>query len=305
VPEGIQVIGKYAFAGCLGVTEVTLPDTLTTISSYAFINSSITKINIPKSVRSIATNSITHAIGIHAFANCHNLTEVNFEKGGSAVLTIDSNAFLNCTQLREIELPSTVRDTAYYSSTSPTEVKGINNNVFSGCTSLARVTFDSADTKLTLGTSVFENCTSLAVVEFPTNMSAISDNCFIGSGLVSITIPVSITAIGKNAFKDCVNLRTVTILGEVTAISDYAFAGCAKLINIDLPVTISTISQYAFADCISLDLTIPLTVTTIGTNAFNNWTENQTITMLGRSEASEDWNDNWNANCSASIIWEK
>lgn len=66
VPQGIEVIGDYAFFGCFSLTSITLPDSVTTIGDQAFLGcSSLSSITLPDSVT---------AIGDGAFYGCSELT---------------------------------------------------------------------------------------------------------------------------------------------------------------------------------------------------------------------------------------
>ncbi len=64
------------------------------------------------------------------------------------------------------------------------------------------------------------------------------------SGLASVTIPNSVTSIGKSAFSGCSGLTSITIPESVTSIGDYAFRGCSGLTSIKslsiIPPTMST-----------------------------------------------------------------
>ena len=89
------------------------------------------------------------------------------------------------------------------------------------------------------------------------------------SGLISVTIPNSVTTIGTFAFAYCSGLTSVTIPNSVTTIGDWAFYGCSGLTSITIPNSVTTIGDYAFLNCRGLtSVTIPNSVTTIGNNAF-------------------------------------
>ena len=82
VPEGTLIIGKYAFSGCNGLLDVTLPESVQTIENNAFSNcQNLQAVTIPKSVTSIGAGS---------FYNCPNLT-IYGERGSYAQTYADSN----------------------------------------------------------------------------------------------------------------------------------------------------------------------------------------------------------------------
>ena len=65
------------------------------------------------------------------------------------------------------------------------------------------------------------------------NVEAIAANAFSScSSLTSITIPNSVTSIGKWAFENCTSLNEITLPASVKSIDEEAFAGCTKLYDI-------------------------------------------------------------------------
>lgn len=87
--------------------------------------------------------------------------------------------------------------------------------------------------------------------------------------LQSITLPLSVTSIGSQAFGNCTNLKSVTLAPSLTSIGVSAFEGCNNLTFIEIPASVKSIPNKAFKSCINLNnLTIPPTVTSIGFEAF-------------------------------------
>ncbi len=66
----VNEIGETAFNKCIGLSDITLPSTIETISGYAFEGcTGLTAVSIPNSVTSI---------GNYAFYGCTGLTSVNY-----------------------------------------------------------------------------------------------------------------------------------------------------------------------------------------------------------------------------------
>ena len=75
----------------------------------------------------------------------------------------------------------------------------------------------------------------------------ICDNAFSNcSYLISVTIPQSVTRIGRSAFSDCFNLESITIPSNVTFIDSETFYGCSSLKSILIPNKVSGIGYDAF-----------------------------------------------------------
>ena len=115
-------------------------------------------------------------------------------------------------------------------------------------------------------------------------VTSIGDDAFRGrSSIRSITIPDSVTNIGKNAFYSCKNLNRVNII-DLAAWRNISFEsftanplyiGCNLYLNGELvenlviPDSVTNIGNYAFYGCESLrSITIPDSVASIGRNAF-------------------------------------
>jgi hypothetical protein len=82
---------------------------------------------------------------------------------------------------------------------------------------------------------------------------AIEESAFQNStGLVSITLPDTITYIGESAFSGCESLTSITIPASVTSIDQWAFNDCPSLTTVTFKSANTTIHNEAFWDCPNL-----------------------------------------------------
>ena len=132
-----------------------------------------------------------------------------------------------------------------------------------------------------LGGLAFRGCSGLISLTIPSSVTSIGYSAFEGcSGLTSLAIPSSVTSIGSNAFENCSGLTSITIPSSVTLIESGAFRGCSGLTSLTIPSSVTSIDYRAFEDCTGLtSLAIPSSVTSIGSNAFENCSGLTSITI--------------------------
>ena len=102
------------------------------------------------------------------------------------------------------------------------------------------------------------------------------------SYLTSVTIPNSVTTIGKWAFEECIRLTSVTFAenSNLTTIGNSAFRNCSRLTSVTIPNSVTSIGSTAFYNCSNLtSITIPNSVTSIGGSAFYNCSSLTSVTI--------------------------
>ncbi len=287
VPQDVTAL-NYTFCGFKDLTQVTLPDSLTSIGDYAFYScSSLTSISIPDSVTSIGRgaflscgslvsisipDSVT-SIGNLVFSGCSKLINISI---GSGVMSIGGQAFNGCSSLVRIDIPDSVSSIGYeaFSGCSSlvrisigSGVSSIDGAAFSGCSSLTdvyltdmdawcRITFGNFDpdsTPMVYAKNIYLNGDRITSVTMPQGITAVQNDTFYGfRDLVTVTIPDGVTSIGERAFYGCSSLTGITIPGSVTGIGELAFYGCSSLADIIIPDSVTSIDRWAFKNCTSL-----------------------------------------------------
>jgi hypothetical protein len=290
VPASVTSIGNSAFAGCTGLTSVTLGNGVTTIGNFAFSGS--TRLNSVTIGNNVAT------IGDSAFSGCTDLTSVTIP---DSVTTIGGNAFSGCTGLNSVALGNgvtTIGDSAFSgctglaSVTIPDTVTTIGGGALSGCTSLTSITIGSGVTNLIswyvfpFGPGVpFSNCPRLASITVdPANQTYSSiDGVLFNkdqSTLIqfptarsgSYAIPTSVSTIGSSAFSGCTSLTSVTIPNSVTNLGSGAFFGCTSLTSVIIPNSVTSLGSDAFSGCTNLtSVTIGSGVNSLPLPSFNTF----------------------------------
>ena len=136
-----------------------------------------------------------------------------------------------------------------------------------------------------IAASAFNNCTSLKTISLPDTITMIGKNAFNGctslenlyiedlTSYLNIDYSRDYTAcpmyFAKNLYINGILSENVTVPEGVTVIPIYAFYGCECLKSISLPSTLESINGSSFSGCINLQsVTFKEGVTNIGGSSF-------------------------------------
>ena len=278
---------KHLYVNDTEVTNLTIPNSVTSIGNYAFYNcSSLTSVTIPNSVTSI---------GSDAFYGCSGFTSVTIP---SSVTSIEARAFYNCSRLTSVEGPAVFFDLQeiywpYYTRTlNHVTVNGgeltENALLFINRSYKTLQTLDvSGVTNTEFADEAFKGYYNLQQLVLPEGLQKVSYMMVAGcKNLQSINIPASVEEIEQSAFEDCRSIHSITFGGapagapgrfnapatsasQLRRIGNWAFYNAHELQHLDIPEGVTEIGDGAFYGCTYLeDMTLPASIQAIGDNCF-------------------------------------
>ncbi len=240
-------VGMMAFADCVALEDIVLPDSLTTSGRGMFYGC--------KSLKNVVLgNGITALLGYN-------------ETGD------DAGFFENCENLTEIKIPK--------------QVTKLEHKTFKGCKKLESVVFEDGSELSFVGGYrsasfgdvqvgyIFSGCESLKGIALPSTVVSIGVGSFQKTNISELTIPASVEFIGNSLFKDCTSLKNIIFEkrtdDQLLEIGLSAFSGCSSLEHINLQDSNTTvIKNQAFYNCKSLtSVRLPSTLETLSASAFD------------------------------------
>ena len=326
IPNSVTSIGNRAFYNCSGLTSITIPNSVTSIGNSAFSGcSGLTSITIPNNVTSI---------GKTVFSGCSSLTSVVWNVSNYRDFVSTSTPFYSesenydiRSQLSSFVFSDSVRYIPKYicsgmnrlaSVTIPYSITSVGAGAFAGCRSLMSIIWNAKDCSdfpdydstpfydRYLGDS-YDSRSKITSFIFGDSVRHIPAYiCYEMNNLTDITVPASVTFVGKYAFNGCDNLTTVvwnakTCAGwdqnylspfyrsnskiasfsfgkEVKSIPNYLCSGMVSLTSVSIPNSVDSIGAEAFKNCRALiSVVMGKNVKYIGNNAFEGtyWLNNQ------------------------------
>ena len=239
IPVNLNTVGDYSFAGCSKLNNISLPTCVTSIGQYSFQNCiSLKQIIIPNGMISI---------GKYAFQNCSGLTEIVFP---NSVKSIGLGALSGCSSIERLQVPFVGKGCRTESDSEQFPIGYIFGEIsYTGSIKTQQIYYGSGVSSLVNSTYYVPQSLKHITVTGGNILRGAFGNC---SGLISITIPDTVSTIGSSAFSGCTKLEDIIIPESVNNIKDYGFYGCSSLTSITIPDSVTKIGEYAFYNCNNL-----------------------------------------------------
>ena len=184
IPDGTTSIGSNAFLNLNSITEVSIPQTVTSCGKAAFQSCD----NLEKFIGPLASTDGSYFVINNKLAAVATNSPITNLTISDSITSIGSYAAAGCKNITSVGLPASVTV--------------IEEGAFSGSESLESVTF--AEGLQTIGSEAFSSCEQLSEVVIPDSVKTIDRRAFYScDDLIKITIGRGVQAIGDRAFADC------------------------------------------------------------------------------------------------------
>lgn len=235
LPDGLTSIGAQAFYGCSSLAGITFPESLTVIGENAFFGcSALPEVSIPASVAEI---------GAFAFDTTEYVTSFTVSPDNAAYASQDGVLFdKDMTTL--IKYPEARPDTAY---TVPDPCTEIEDWAFIGAQYLEQIDLNRVTS---IGEDAFYYCIALQSIAVPEGVTELIGSTFsCCTSLQSVKLPSTLKSIGENCFYSCVSLTDIALPEGLEKIGAYAFYHCTSLESLTVPASVITISSSCMGWC--------------------------------------------------------
>ena len=184
---------------------------MTTLGNYLFCSDTKLKtIVLPKNLKNISGQCFSGCSGLTSITLPANLQKIEYE------------AFRNCTGLTSITIPASV--TIMENRAGSNDMLGNKGGVFSGCTKLSTVTFESGSQLTMISSFCFYGCTALKEITIPASVTTVGCYAFANSGVTKVTFATTsgwsgykITANNQITATGFQNLGSATTMTVTTA----------------------------------------------------------------------------------------
>ena len=232
IPETVTKIEANAMEYCASLEKVELPDNITEIEKYAFAETGLKELKLPKNLQIMREHILEGNTEVKELIVPKTVTEMHTDRG----FTFPKYGALEDSGIETVVFENGIMKIPYMA------VRNMK--------SLTKIIIPETVTKIEA--NAMEYCTSLEKLNLSENITEIGDCAFAETGLKQIVLPHSIETLGRELFRDCTLLTGVTLNDTIESINKSMFENCISLEKIILPDTVTTIQEQAFKGCTSL-----------------------------------------------------
>ena len=239
LPDTVEYIDVNAFLGCKELTRVRWSAGLRKINTGAFDYTGLETLVLPEGVTFLGANAFGHAKlkSVSLPSTVAKMTESN-EKS-------DANPFAFCENLEEIYV---AEGNKAYKSDGNCVMRREDNTLVAGCKASKIPSYTEH-----IGRSAFQGA-ALESVALPEGVTSIEDYAFARNDrLKEITLPQSLTSIGKAVFFWCTALESIALPDGVTSVGDNAFSTCVSLKELALGAELLSAGCGLTEFCVALE----------------------------------------------------
>jgi len=230
-------------------------------------------INIPSTATN-SDNGVTYTvagIGKYAFILCTQLEKVSLP---STLIYIGDRAFMHCTGLTEIDLPEGLKwletrafyDTGISSVTLPSSLDSIEGGIFEECYKFTTIEVNEGNNYFSAKDNVLFDKEMTTLLQYP---AGLTDDTY--------PVPASVKIISDFSFSYNSHLKAVTMT-SVESIGANAFYQCFALESVKLSPSLKFIGDFAFEeDSLLTSIVIPASVEDIEDGVFSGCLNLSTI----------------------------
>ena len=239
LPDTVEYIDVNAFEGCEKLTRVRWSAGLRKINTGAFDRTGLETLVLPEGVTFLGGNAFGHAKlkSVSLPSTVAKMTATN-EKS-------DANPFAFCENLEEIYV---AEGNKAYKSDGNCVMRREDNTLVAGCKASKIPSYTEH-----IGRFAFQGA-ALESVALPEGVTSIEDYAFAHNDrLKEITLPQSLTSIGKAVFFWCAALGKIAIPDGVTSVGDNAFSTCVSLKELALGAELLSAGCGLTEFCVALE----------------------------------------------------
>lgn len=245
--KSIKTIGECAFEDCLNLTSVAIPSAVETIPSYCFYRC--------ENLQSVKLGNNVKKIKSFAFSDTK-IEQLNIPK---SVDSISSKMFSGYNSTSAIKTISVSKNNKKYSSYNGILYNKDKTKLVYCPRTQTKLKF--AKSLKSIGSYAF-NSSKIKSITIPKSVTSIGSYAFSASNLTKIVIPGKMKKIPEGCFAGCSKLTYVKIPNSITTIGDYAFSE-TKVSEFDLPNSLKTLGCDALMTDCGTGFTIPESVKNI------------------------------------------